>query len=1823
LTRRPEPARPSMPSAARRSSVPRGLILGVATLIAFGGLLSAPAPPTAAVQEPAPADLVAPAAVPADTAWEGAHGSIDPTAADVPTTGDFLAAGGSVAGDAQFTYIAPGGGSDGESGQWSFFTTAAEDASFSLPWQWTGLHAWFNVTARLDAVIVRGETLVSSTNLVDAGPEICCTTPSNGFDYSGDASFTVQTGDVYGFVLAGSNGDFNDFLRGELTVGTQVPISCADAQALYGPNVGPDGRYVIHPVAGQRFSVHCADMDADGKDYLEVRSGSGLNVGQYAAGGEATGSTVTTSFTKLRLNPADLTVDVGDLTFATSVGGLNHPDAGLGNPLVEAMPYATAMGCAGAVANASANIDLQGTPFAVDDTFVFDDPGIGSATFSALDQVVSITGGGFCGWTAPEGTAFNPFNPTPGQYILDLRYLNAPEVGLSTPVLFASIAREASTADLYVLVDGAENLPVTVEVRRSTSCIDGVLGASTVAGTATLQTDASGYVLFEGVSGIAPGDYVTVAVTAPTATSASTCVRTTADNDTWPKALTLGSSSTLTAQDVVEIEGRARWYRFPIVPDQQITVKLSGLPADYDLAVFRDIATEFESQVTPSSSDDLNRLSAEFAPSVFSPSVFSPSVFSPSVFSPDAYAPSVFSPSVFSPSVFSPSVFSPSVFSPSVFSPSVFSPSVFSPSVFSPSVFSPSVFSPSVFSPSVFSDEEIAQAFSSAQTRSLIGVSATPGTGDETVVVNSWNNTGHFYVRVAGHGGAFDSDDLFNVTVTKAPSSCEGVTDTTISDRGTHADAGDFGTVILTDSSRLVDDGSAAALVAALDSLAQRAEVDGVIVDLAGDDRVQELWQQASSTANVGCPFAMNLVAEEIKSIVDSYRDPSDADALRYVTIVGGDTVIPFFRYPDQSRLGQESQYFPPTASDTISEASLRRDYVLSQDAYGAGVTIDIRTNAFPVPGLAVGRLVETPTEILNMIGAYVETDGVVAPTTSLVTGYDFLTDAADAVVDELQDGGTSVNELITDADVSPQRLLQPGDASQRDYSWTAHDLRRELLGDDRHDVVYLAGHFSAQSALAADYDTSVLTSELVASDTDLRNTLVFSGGCHSGYNLLDGHALATTSPLDWAQAFAQKGAVLVAGTGYQYGDTDFLEYSERLYRDFSQELRAGQSGTAVSVGEALMHAKRTYLATTPDIRGIHEKAILEATLFGLPMFGVNMPGGRGATPGTGGGTVNPTEITDGPAGTLGGLAAHDLEFVSSTTPKSLDLDVIESTGVTGTVTASWLEGPAGVVTNPAEPAIPKHVVPVTSDNPAQVLRGVGWRGGTYTDVDDVLPLTGAPTTELRGVHAPFVSPVFYPMRMWTPNYFGALSGSGGTNLIVTPVQHRTDDANPGRSVRRAFADLDLRLYYSSNLTEAALSDAPTIVNAESTATAGGFTVRAQVIGNPNAAIHEAWIVWTDGDGPWQPLDLQQCTAPLTAECGGLDDSRFWAGTIPTTASEVQYVVQAVSGVGLVAFDDNLGRYHTASTTAPQEPVPTMLELVDPPAGGTFGDSTAVTVELTSSGAPLANQQVVVQVGGAGGIGVTGADGRATVTVALNSTPGTTDIVASYGGSVAYLPSGAAAAFSIAKAPAQFGDLTPFLTTTEIGQGRALTTLTAELGDADQPLIQRTVTVTLTGPESRTLSVITNYLGEVTLPVDVAPGGYTVTLEFAGDETYEPATATDGISIIAFDLLAPIDGPPTVNVVKAGATVPIKFSLGGDHGMAILDGTPTAVKYGCESGVREDAVETVSSGSSGLQFSDGIYQYNWKTAKAFKGSCYRFTISFVDGSSYTALFRFN
>ena len=352
---------------------------------------------------------------------------------------------------------------------------------------------------------------------------------------------------------------------------------------------------------------------------------------------------------------------------------------------------------------------------------------------------------------------------------------------------------------------------------------------------------------------------------------------------------------------------------------------------------------------------------------------------------------------------------------------------------------------------------------------------------------------------------------------------------------------------------------------------------------------------------------------------------------------------------------------------------------MLSQDAYGARTTLSLKGASVPLPDLAVGRLVETPAEITGALTRYAALGGTLpTPHASLVTGYDFLTDAADAVQAHWQAGlgaGARTDTLITDQDVPPSTTTVNGVPDRR-HSWTAADLRAALLTGARHDLVYLAGHFSANSALAADSATSLVTTEVRDSAVDLRDSLVLSAGCHSGYNIADTDGVpGLTLGLDWAQLMAQKGATLVAGTGYQYGDTDFLEYSERLYADLAGQLRVGTG--AVPLGRALVLAKQRYLATTPVLDGLHQKALLEATLYGLPMLGLDLPAGR--TPAVVPSAASATPVASGPGASLS-LSARDLALTPVTTVVDRDLTDVDGTGLTH---FTYLTGADGVTTSP------------------------------------------------------------------------------------------------------------------------------------------------------------------------------------------------------------------------------------------------------------------------------------------------------------------------------------------------------------------------------------------------------------------------------------------------------------------------------------------------------------------------------------------------------------
>jgi hypothetical protein len=106
----------------------------------------------------------------------------------------------------------------------------------------------------------------------------------------------------------------------------------------------------------------------------------------------------------------------------------------------------------------------------------------------------------------------------------------------------------------------------------------------------------------------------------------------------------------------------------------------------------------------------------------------------------------------------------------------------------------------------------------------------------------------------------------------------------------------------------------------------------------------------------------------------------------------------------------------------------------------------------------------------------------------------------------------------------------------------------------------------------------------------------------------------------------------------------------------------------------------------------------------------------------------------------------------------------------------------------------------------------------------------------------------------------------------------------------------------------------------------------------------------------------------------------------------------------------------------------------------------------------------------------------------------------------------------------------------------------------------------------------------------------------------------------------PVDNLPTVNVVNAGQSIPVKFSLSGNKGLNIFAaGYPLSQAIACNfSGGTSDIEETVTAGASSLSYDamTDIYTYVWKTDKAWKNTCRQLVVKLNDGTTHVANFQF-
>ncbi len=141
-------------------------------------------------------------------------------------------------------------------------------------------------------------------------------------------------------------------------------------------------------------------------------------------------------------------------------------------------------------------------------------------------------------------------------------------------------------------------------------------------------------------------------------------------------------------------------------------------------------------------------------------------------------------------------------------------------------------------------------------------------------------------------------------------------------------------------------------------------------------------------------------------------------------------------------------------------------------------------------------------------------------------------------------------------------------------------------------------------------------------------------------------------------------------------------------------------------------------------------------------------------------------------------------------------------------------------------------------------------------------------------------------------------------------------------------------------------------------------------------------------------------------------------------------------------------------------------------------------------------------------------------------------------------------------------------------------------------------------------------------------GEYRIVCAGAMDVAGNPGSAT-GTYYVHYPFAGffqPVDNLPTINRSTAGATIPLKFSLSGNFGLAILKaGSPSSTAVSCESSAQVDEIEeTVASSATALTYDAASSQYsmNWRTDKAWKGTCRQLTVSLDDGSTHRATVMF-
>ncbi len=831
---------------------------------------------------------------------------------------------------------------------------------------------------------------------------------------------------------------------------------------------------------------------------------------------------------------------------------------------------------------------------------------------------------------------------------------------------------------------------------------------------------------------------------------------------------------------------------------------------------------------------------------------------------------------------------------------------------------------------------------------SVVESSSDRGVGTETAAATDLDGGTSYQIQVSGYDGAV-SDEPYLLRVAERPEIAIPVCDP-IAGRPATSDLASSGplpagleTIVVFDLGRATAlhgpggaatmDGAAQALVAELNALPAYGSAALLYTDPFTD---YSAWD-----ANPCDWEAADAVAKSIRAELTAYAEANES--LSYLTIIGGDELIPMHRQQDATAYANEAAFaaeYSETTNPSLFGAFSTR-HILTDHPYGDPDPVRWLDRFLYVPEIAIGRLVESPAEVAQAVQTFTDFDGALDTSTgAYVTGYDFLTDGATATADVL--GGPAGFGLTTDIS----------------ETWTDDDVEAELAAIDRASVLSINAHFDPYRALPAaeqkagedTYTDATLFQTSDLATVDLERAWLFTMGCHAGVSEAD----ITLGRSDWAQNFVGGGGALMANTGFGYGDTATVALSEALVLGVAENLRPSYWTGPRTIGHAFVDSFNDYFASV-GLYGVYdEKVLQEFTLYGLPMYrfdsGVTTQGTPaapsltlGTDPFTGGPatltTIDETfEENDSDKGTFYSADGQTLEVHYRPIQPMTTYDVtVDGLVARGALILDWTSTDIAL----ADVAFAR---PVIDD---------GDREGEIEDPDALFPSTFAAIASYERT---------------SPGEGQRTESRQNLNLVLGQYDGASD-------TQRLFSDVDVEVLY---VPEGAVVDnVPATISTVQSAIVDDQVTFIVDVDDATPAARVVVLYRAIGGNDWDAVDLQ-ANSP-------------WSGsaTVPSGTEEVEYLVQVVRDNGLVTTSSSKGEFHRAQPL-PTEAPPTAELTVDID-GTTAGRwyTGAVVVDADGEAGPFtatvdgrpAELPVTITDSGAHIVTITGADGTNTTVV--------------------------------------------------------------------------------------------------------------------------------------------------------------------------------------------------------------------------------------------------